>query len=127
MVPLPPFTIAHRRGLSTLRLTSADFNQDGKTDLAVANYGDETLTLLLGDGTGGFVRAGPATPLGKSPNDLAAVDFNGDGTTDLAIPEQGNNNTIILLNHFYQTATATLQNVTLAARPLRGCDLSWEY
>ena len=110
--PFPQSPIAV--GFQPFALSAVDFNQDGKTDLAVVNYGDQTLTLLLGDGTGGFAPAGAATPLGNSPNDIAAADFNGDGTTDLAIAQQGDNNTAILLNHFYQTATATLPNVTVA-------------
>jgi hypothetical protein len=101
-------------GFQPFAMVAGDFNQDGNTDLAVANYGDQTLTLLLGDGTGGFAPAGPPTPLGDSPNDLAAADFNGDGTTDLAAPELADNNTTILLYHFYQTATASLANVTIA-------------
>ena len=97
-----------------------DFNQDGNTDLAVDNQGDITdsrprpLTLLLGDGTGGFTPAGPPTQLGKSPSDLVAADFNGDGTTDLAIPNLGDFDTTILLYQFTQTATATVSNITIA-------------
>jgi len=110
--PFPQSPIAV--GFQPFAMVAADFNQDGKTDLAVANYNDQTLTLLLGDGTGGFASAGPPTPLGDSPNDMAAADFNGDGTTDLAVPELADNNTTILLYHFYQTATANLANVTIA-------------
>src|SRR5215469_5518173 len=31
-----------------------DFNGDGKPDLAVANFGSNNVTILLGDGKGGF-------------------------------------------------------------------------
>ena len=110
--PFPQSPIAV--GFQPFAATIGDFNQDGKTDLAVANYGDQTLTLLLGDGTGGFAPAGPATPLGDSPNDIAAADFNGDGTTDVAVPELADNTTTILLYHFDQTSAATLPNVTIA-------------
>jgi hypothetical protein len=88
--------------------------------LAVGNSGDntdlptQTLTLLLGDGKGGFAPAGPPTQLGNSPNDMVAADFNGDGTTDLAIPNLGEFDTTILLNEFTQTATASVSNITVA-------------
>ena len=31
-----------------------DFNGDGKQDLAVANYGSNNVSILLGDGAGNF-------------------------------------------------------------------------
>ena len=52
-------------------MVAADFNQDGNTDLAVDNYGiinqptTQTLTLLLGNGQGGFTQAGPPSPTGR--------------------------------------------------------------
>ena len=38
-----------------------DFNLDGKPDLATANAGSDNVTILLGDGMGGFTRP-PARP-----------------------------------------------------------------
>jgi len=64
----------------------ADFNSDGQPDIAVANAGDNTITILLGDGKGKFVEAkGSPFPAGNSPNDICAADFNADGKLDLAL------------------------------------------
>jgi FG-GAP-like repeat/Bacterial Ig-like domain (group 3)/FG-GAP repeat len=107
-------------GLQTTNVLAADFNQDGKTDLAVINQGDitdnptQTLMILLGDGKGGFAMLGPPIQMGQTPSDIAAADFNGDGTTDLAIPNIADFDTTILLNLFTQTATASVSNITIA-------------
>ncbi|HUI41778.1 MAG TPA: choice-of-anchor D domain-containing protein, partial [Terriglobia bacterium] len=63
-----------------------DFNGDGYEDLAVANYTDSTLTILLNNGDGTFTSR-PPTPLpaGSQPVFVATGDFNQDGTLDLAV------------------------------------------
>ena len=67
-------------------MTMGDFNNDGKLDLAVANYHDNTITLLLGNGDGTFTQpSGSPYAVGEGPSAIAAADFNGDGKLDLAV------------------------------------------
>jgi|GEM_PF-1702372 len=69
-------------------ITTADLNGDGKLDLAVANSGDDTVTILLGNGNGAFTTK--STPsAGTSANWIAVGDFNGDGKLDLAVANSG--------------------------------------
>jgi hypothetical protein len=83
------FVGTYRVGANPTGITSGDFNRDGIPDLAVAN-GDASITILLGDGHGGFKVlnsfpgcAGFANVL---PAQILAADFlNGDGTPDLAV------------------------------------------
>jgi hypothetical protein len=63
----------------------ADFNGDGKQDLA-ANYyasGGAGIALLSGTGTGSF--GAPRAYPGVTPGSLVAADFTGDGKPDLAV------------------------------------------
>jgi hypothetical protein len=78
-----------------------DFNGDGKLDLAIANQYDGTVTVLLGDGTGGFTAAaGSPFAVGTNPSSVAVADFNGDGKPDLAITSAATSSVTVLLNSF---------------------------
>lgn len=68
-------------------LTVGDFNGDGNPDLAVANEGSNNVSILLGDGHGGF-RTHVDYPTGPEPSSIAVGDFNGDGKLDLAVADQ---------------------------------------
>lgn len=84
-------------GLRPRYLAVADFNRDGKTDLAVANvgFGFNKISILLGTGNGSF---GPHTDfaVGSSPIGLIAQDFNKDNFLDLAVANAESHNVSIL-------------------------------
>src|SRR6476660_5145132 len=69
-------------GANPQDVVTADFNGDGKLDLAAANKGSNSVSVLLGSGAGGFGAATPFTT-GRLPNSLAVADFNGDAKLDL--------------------------------------------
>ena len=74
-------------------LDPGDFNGDGHLDIAVANEGeravDRGLSLLLGDGKGGFVPRSFST--GRYAADVAVADFDRDGKADVAVATWGTN------------------------------------
>ncbi|HEY6272419.1 MAG TPA: choice-of-anchor D domain-containing protein [Terriglobales bacterium] len=77
---------------------SADFNSDGKPDLAVANNTDNTVSAFLGNGDGTFGSAF-TVQVGHRPVALAAGDFDGDGDQDLAVANQGDSSISLLKGH----------------------------
>src|SRR5262249_52040712 len=76
----------------------ADFNGDGKLDLAVADSGGNNVNILLGNGDGTF--GAPLTiPVGTSPVAMVVGDFNCDGKLDIAVANDGSNTVTLLLGH----------------------------
>lgn len=65
-------------------LLAADFNGDGRVDLAVAEEARGRVAILLNSDAGAFAPPRYAEA-GANPTALAAVDFNGDGALDLAV------------------------------------------
>ena len=100
-------------------LALADFNGDGKVDLAVGNGGSNNVTILLGNGAGGFSEAtGSPFPAGNSPNDIALGDVNGDRNLDLAIANHDAKYVTVLLgNGRGQFSPASSSPVTVNSRP----------
>jgi hypothetical protein len=77
-------------GTNPQAIVTADFNGDGKADLATVNAGSNNVSVLLGNGAGGFgaaqqFAAAPANTFALNPSSLAVADFNGDAKADLAV------------------------------------------
>ncbi len=85
-------------GTAPSSVAVGDFNGDGFQDLAVANSGSNDVTVLLGDGLGGFTPA-PGSPfaVGTGPVSVAIGDFNLDGILDLAVANQSTNDVSVFL------------------------------
>jgi hypothetical protein len=66
----------------------ADFNADGRLDVAVSAVGSSVVTVYAGDGAGGLVEAGRLTVV-RQPQTPVAADFNRDGGIDIAVPGVG--------------------------------------
>ena len=67
---------------SAFDLQKADFNEDGRLDVAFSAYSENAIAVLFGDGAGGF---GPPTVLTTAgmPTRLAVGDFNNDSHADI--------------------------------------------
>jgi FG-GAP-like repeat len=91
------------RGEGSGSIGLADFNGDGKLDIAVSNYGSNTISVFLNKGDGSF-----GTPVRTSVNPQGALglgaivsgDFNEDGKPDLIVATiAGSQSDIVLLGN----------------------------
>lgn len=77
-------------GENPVSIVAADFNSDGKLDLAVADQHVPSstshggATILLGNGDGTF-QVAFSSPIAAFPTSISTGDFNGDHKTDLVI------------------------------------------
>jgi hypothetical protein len=77
----------------------SDFNGDGNSDLAVVNNGTGNVSILTGDGLGGFTLGSTFFTVGTSPVAIAVADLNGDGFADLAVVNSGSDTVSVLLGN----------------------------
>jgi hypothetical protein len=82
-------------GTNPAGIVAADFNGDGKLDLAVSNQADNTVSVILTEPDGTF---SPKVdyPVGNSPAQVVTADFNGDGIADLAVVNTGDSTVSLL-------------------------------
>jgi hypothetical protein len=74
-------------GVNPEAISTADLNADGFLDLVVANSTGNSVTVLLGDGTGAFhavvPQGQPDFSTGAAPQAVVLADFNQDGRVDI--------------------------------------------
>jgi uncharacterized protein (TIGR03437 family) len=102
----PPRTFT--TGADPTFLLAADFNLDGKLDLAVANTGSNSISILSGLGDGAFL-----APLyfatGSAPAWMAVGELNGNNRPGLVVANSASNSLSVLLN---QTAAVLRPKVS---------------
>jgi uncharacterized repeat protein (TIGR01451 family) len=85
-------------GMGPHSVAIGDFNGDGKPDLAAANSGSDSVSILLGSGNGAFQPAVNYS-VGATPASVAVGDFNRDGKPDLAVVNSDSDSVSILLGN----------------------------
>src|SRR5712671_286093 len=83
-------------GDTPFSVTTADVNGDGHADLITANQNDNTVSVLLGTGTGTF-GAQTTFAVGNTPVSVTTADVNGDGRADLITANTTTSNTVSVL------------------------------
>jgi hypothetical protein len=104
---LPSFTLggSFAVGAAPASVAVADVNQDGKLDLVTANLGSDSVSVLLGCGSGSFPNRQDFA-VGRYPEAVAVADVNGDGQPDLVTASNFSANVSVLLG----TGTGSFQN-----------------
>src|SRR5262245_7879513 len=95
--PCPGIAATYSAGYNPYVLDLGDVNGDGKLDLAVANRYLSNISVLFGNGVGGFLS--PASySVGYLPVFVKLGDVNGDGKLDLATANENSNDVSVLMN-----------------------------
>ena len=82
-------------GKNPTSVTTADFNQDGLTDLITTNISSNSLSVLFGNGDGTF-KESAQIDISKDPRALTLDDFNKDGLLDIAVACSGSDQVAVL-------------------------------
>ncbi|HEY6272858.1 MAG TPA: choice-of-anchor D domain-containing protein [Terriglobales bacterium] len=109
----PPISV----GTNPEGVVTADFNLDGNADVAVSNDGSSSITVLLGNGHGGYSAAPTISGNMLFPGPLAVGDFNNDGKPDLAVTNSGNNTVTIWLGNGDGTFTLGGSPIAVGSDP----------
>lgn len=89
-----PFTV----GDQPIGIVARDLTGDSRLDLAVANYGNDNVSVLVGQGNGGFApMSGSPFAAGDGAGGVVAADFSGDGAADLAVSNNAADTVSVLL------------------------------
>jgi hypothetical protein len=98
--------IAISAGTDPQAMELVDLNSDGRLDLAVINRSANTLTVFVGNTSGGFDRLAdanqnfvPPIAVGSDPSGITVGEFNGDGRADLAIVRQSDHSVLVLFGN----------------------------
>lgn len=81
-------------------VTVGDIDKDGKTDLAVANYSGNTVSVLRNTSTTGIISFAAKIDLttGSTPYGITIGDIDGDGKSDLAVTNYNSNSVSVFRN-----------------------------
>src|SRR5688572_5186053 len=90
--------VSYPTGTNPQAVVTADFNNDGKLDLATANAGSNNVSVRLGDGAGGF-GAVSHFATGARPLSIVVGDFNNDGKLDVATANNVGESVSVLLGN----------------------------
>ncbi len=76
-----------------------DLNGDGRIDVVTADQSTNSVSVLLGDGTGGFALSGSFGSGSTGPSSVGIADFDGDSKADVVVSNRNTNVVGVLLGN----------------------------
>ncbi|MBI1312828.1 hypothetical protein GC176_16180 [bacterium] len=119
-----PDTILLTPGSDAESVLLADLNGDSLLDVALSNFGNGTISVLLGNGSASHFGQETVYPVSTTPGTIVSGDFNGDQKPDLAVVHEDVDQFSLLLGNgdgSFQTATS--YNTGAAPGSLAAADL----
>ncbi|MCU0420692.1 MAG: FG-GAP-like repeat-containing protein [Cyclobacteriaceae bacterium] len=107
-------------GLNPRSVSIGDLNGDSKADLAVANAGNERVSVFRNTSTAGTISLEPKVDLitAINPNSVAIADLDGDGKADLTVTNSGSSSLSVLRNNPNLVGDPTLASFVPIAGPV---------
>ena len=97
--PSPTFnsSINYNSNTQPYSIATADFNGDQLQDMAVVNGGVDTVTIMMRQTDGSFIKNPTTYAVGPWANFVMTADFNGDGKQDFAVTNKSSDLVTIFL------------------------------
>jgi hypothetical protein len=119
-----PAAVSPAVGAGPLAIATADMNADGILDLVVVDSSGNSISVLLGDGTGAFSavvpQGQPDFSTGAAPQAIVLADFNQDGRLDMVTANASGS-----FSYLRQAAVAQLSLTTSNPAPFYGLFLTF--
>ena len=100
--------VTYAAGDFPFRIFSADFNVDGKPDLALTNLFANTISVFINNGNGTFAAAVAYAAGGTAPYDIHSADFNNDGKSDILFQNPSTYMKIWFMNNTTRTGSSVV-------------------
>ncbi|ABG50105.1 Na-Ca exchanger/integrin-beta4 [Trichodesmium erythraeum IMS101] len=103
-------------GVVPALVTVGDMNRDGNQDIVTANFRNDSVTVLFGNGKGQFSSSSNFA-VGDNPLELAVADVNRDGNLDVVTPNYYSNDVSVLLGNGDGTFMSATNFTTGGSKP----------